>query len=151
MSKGKYLVTGSVSPWLMLPHSEAWYSADSCEAGPASDIGHPDNPRGTGQMAIDAVQALYDSDPDFPFSDYDVEDQGDQDGDGDLFEPDGVLDHVVVIHAGADQADDGGVQETYAEWSSSQAVDPTTGGYEVPGTGVRCSTTPPSPRTPASA
>ena len=86
-------------------------------------------------MAIDAVQALYDADPDFPFADYDVEDQGDLDGDGNLFEPDGVLDHVVVIHAGADQADDGGVQGTYAEWSSSQVVDPTTGGYEVPGTG----------------
>ncbi|HEX6150012.1 M6 family metalloprotease domain-containing protein, partial [Nocardioides sp.] len=137
MSKGKYLVTGTVTPWLMLPHSEAWYSADSCEAGPASDIGHPDNSRGTGQMAIDAIQALHDADPDFPFSDYDVEDQGDADGDGDLFEPDGALDHVVLIHAGADQADDGGEQESYAEWSSSQVVDPTTGGFEVPGTGVR--------------
>ena len=27
-----------------------------CEAGRASDVGHPDNPRGTGQMAIDAVR-----------------------------------------------------------------------------------------------
>ena len=137
MSKGKYEVTGTVSPWLMLPHSEGWYSADSCEAGPASDIGHPDNPRGTGQMAIDAVQALHDADPDFDFSEYDVEDQGDLDGDNDLFEPDGVLDHVVVIHAGADQADDGGDQESYAEWSSSQVVDASTGGFEVPGTGVK--------------
>jgi immune inhibitor A len=137
MSKGAYELGGTVTPWLMLPHSEAWYSADSCAAGPASDIGHPDNPRGTGQMAIDAVQALADADPDFPFADYDVEDQGDLDGDGDLFEPDGVLDHVVVIHAGADQADNGGEQETYAEWSSSQVVDAATGGFEVPGTGVK--------------
>ena len=48
-----------------------------------------------------------------------------------------MLDHVVVIHAGADQADDGGDQESYAEWSSSQVVDPSTGGFEVPGTGVK--------------
>ncbi len=137
MSNGKYIVGGTVTPWLMLPHSEAWYSADSCEAGPASDIGHPDNPRGSGQMAIDAVAALAEADPDFPFSDYDVEDQGDRDGDGDLYEPDGVLDHVTVIHAGSDQADGGGEQGTYAEWSSSSTVDPATGGYEVPGTGVR--------------
>jgi immune inhibitor A len=135
MSNGKYLVGGTVTPWLMLPHSEAWYSADSCEAGPASDIGHPDNPRGTAQMAIDAVAALVEADPDFPFADYDVEDQGDRDGDGNLFEPDGVLDHVVVLHAGADQADDGGEQGSYAEWSSSSTVDPATGGFEVPGTG----------------
>ena len=137
MSKGKYEIGGSVTPWLMLPHSEAWYSADSCAAGAASDIGHPDNPRGTGQMVIDAVKALKDADPDFRFADYDVEDQGDLDEDGDLFEPDGVLDHVVLVHAGKDQADNGGDQETYAEWSSSQVVDAATGGYEVPGTGVK--------------
>ena len=33
MSKGTYDIGGTVTPWLMLPHSEAWYSADSCEAG----------------------------------------------------------------------------------------------------------------------
>ena len=42
------------------------------------------------------------------------------DGDGDLFEPDGVLDHVVLVHAGADQADGGGEQGTYAEWSNAR-------------------------------
>jgi immune inhibitor A len=137
MSSGKYLIDGTVTPWLMLPHSEAWYSADSCAAGEASDIGHPDNPRGTAQMAIDAVAALQEADPDFDFTEYDQEDQADFDDDGDLFEPDGILDHVVVIHAGADQADDGGEQGTYAEWSSSSTVDPAQGGYEVPGTGVK--------------
>ena len=48
VSKGRYLITGEVSPWLMLPHSEAWYSADTCDGGRASDIGHPDNKLGTG-------------------------------------------------------------------------------------------------------
>ena len=104
MSKGRYVIEGAASPWLMLPHSEAWYSADTCEAGEASDIGHPDNPLGTGQMAIDAVAALAEARPDFPWADYDVEDQGDRDGDGNLFEPDGALDHVIVLHAGKDQA-----------------------------------------------
>jgi immune inhibitor A len=137
MSKGAYEVTGTVSPWLRLPHSEAWYSADSCDAGEASDVGHPDNPRGTTQMAIDAVEALAKARPDFPWKDYDVEDQGDEDGDGNLFEPDGVLDHVVLVHAGADQADDGGLQGTYAEWSSAQAVAPAAGGHEITGTGMR--------------
>ena len=58
--------SGDVSPWLTLPHSEAWYSADSCEAGEASDVGHPDNPLGTGQMAIDAVEALAAAQPGLP-------------------------------------------------------------------------------------
>ena len=43
------MIEGTASPWLMLDHSEAWYSADSCDAGQASDVGHPDNPLGTGQ------------------------------------------------------------------------------------------------------
>jgi immune inhibitor A len=40
---------------------------------------------------VDAVDVLAASDPDFPWADYDVEDQGDADGDGNLFEPDGVI------------------------------------------------------------
>ena len=135
MSKGRYQLSGTVSPWLTLPHSEAWYAADSCEAGAPSDVGHPDNKRGTGQMAIDAVTALAAADPSFPWADYDQEDQGDLDDDGDLFEPDGAIDHVVVLHAGKDQADDGGAEGNYAAWSSSQVVGATTGGIEVPAAG----------------
>ncbi len=116
-----------------MDHSEAWYSADTCEAGEASDVGHPDNELGTGQMAIDAVAKLAEAQPDFPWADYDVEDQGDRDGDGNLFEPDGALDHVIVLHAGKDQAAGGGAEGTYAEWSSSQVVGATTGGVVVPG------------------
>ena len=86
---------------------------------------------------MDAVDALAASDPDFPWADYDIEDQGDADGDGNLFEPDGVVDHFVIIHAGADKADGGGAEGTYAIWSHAGNVDPSTGGYAVPGTDVR--------------
>ena len=152
VSKGRYLITGAVSPWLMLPHSEAWYSADTCAGGRASDIGHPDNKLGTGQMAIDAVQALAEAQPNFPWANYDVEDQGDIDDDGNLFEPDGALDHVIVLHSGNDQADGGGGEGAYAEWSSSNVVGAATGGWTVPGrTAFGCSTTRPSPRMRASA
>ena len=135
MSKGRYQLSGTVSQWLTLPHSEAWYAADSCEAGAPSDIGHPDNKRGTGQMAVDAVTALAAADPSFPWADYDQEDQGDFDEDGDLFEADGAIDHVVVLHAGKDQADGGGAEGNYAAWSSSQVVGAATGGIEVPAAG----------------
>ena len=131
VSKGRYLITGEVSPWLRLPHSEAFYSADTCEAGEASDIGHPTNPLGTGQMAIDAVKALAAANPNFPWTRYDVEDQGDFDDDGDLFEPDGALDHVILLHAGTGQEGGGGAQGTYAEWSSSNVVGAATGGVPI--------------------
>ena len=147
MSNGKYEV-GGVSPWLMLPHSEAWYSADSCEAGPASDVGHPDNPRGDRPDGDRRREALCRGATDFPFADYDVEDQGDIDDDGNLYEPDGVLDHVVVLHAGADQADDGGDQGTYAEWSIQHRGRPgQRAATRSPGPASRSSTTPRSLKT----
>jgi immune inhibitor A len=86
---------------------------------------------------VDAVDALTTAQPDFPWSDYDIEDQGDADGDGNLLEPDGVIDHFVIIHAGADKAAGGGAEGTYSIWSHASNVDPATGGYAVPGTGVR--------------
>ena len=137
MSKGAYDITGQVAGWVQVPHSEAWYGASVCGQPPQDNSGHPDNARQVTQLVADAVDALAAAQPDFPWADYDIEDQGDVDGDGNLFEPDGVIDHFVIIHAGADKADDGGVQGPYAIWSHAGNVDPTTNGYSVPGAGVK--------------
>jgi len=137
MSKGAYDITGQVAGWVQVPHSEAWYGATVCGQPMQDNSGHPDNARQVTQLVVDAVDALAAAQPDFPWSDYDVEDQGDVDGDGNLFEPDGVIDHFVIIHAGADKADDGGVQGPYAIWSHAGNTDPATGGYTIPGTGVK--------------
>ena len=98
--------------------------------------GHPDNPLGPGQLPIDAVAALADAQPDFPWADYDIEDQGDRDGDGDVLEPDGVIDHVVLVHAGEDKSGGGGAEGTYAIWAHSSAV---AGGAAIPGTDLKLS------------
>jgi immune inhibitor A len=139
MSRGAYDITGEVAGWVQVPHSEAYYGAGRCGEAPQDNAGHPSNPRQVGQLVVDAVDALAASDPDFPWADYDVEDQGDADGDGNLFEADGVIDHFVIIHAGADKADGGGAEGTYAIWSHASNVDPATGGYTVPGAGVKVS------------
>jgi immune inhibitor A len=145
MSHGAYTVTGQATPWVTVPHSEAWYGATVChkndkgewEAGPMQDMqGHPDNKRGPGQLPIDAVAALSAQDPDFPWADYDIEDQGDLDGDGNYNEPDGIIDHVVLVHAGADKSGGGGAEGTYAIWAHSSAV---AGGAPVPGTNLKLS------------
>jgi immune inhibitor A len=144
MSKGKYTVTGAASPWITVPHSEAWYGADRCTfngttwvPGNIQDMnGHPDNPLGAGQLAKDAVDALAASQPAFPWADYDVEDQGDIDGDGNFLEPDGVVDHLVLVHAGEDKSGGGGAQGTYAIWAHSSAI---AKGYKVPGKNVSIS------------
>jgi immune inhibitor A len=145
MSRGAYTVHGSATPWVTVPHSEAYYGATIChlnaagvyEAGPMQDMqGHPDNPLGPGQLPIDAVAALAQAQPDFPWSDYDLEDQGDRDGDGNVLEPDGVIDHVVLVHAGKDKSGGGGDQSTYAIWAHSSAV---AGGAPIPGTDLMLS------------
>jgi immune inhibitor A len=144
MSKGRYTVTGQASPWITVPHSEAWYGADRCTfngtawvPGNIQDMnGHPDNPLGAGQLAKDAVDTLAAARPDFPWADYDVEDQGDIDGDGNRLEPDGIVDHLVLVHAGEDKSGGGGAQGTYAIWAHSSAI---AKGYKVPGQDVAVS------------
>ncbi|HKH07663.1 MAG TPA: immune inhibitor A domain-containing protein, partial [Agromyces sp.] len=145
MSRGAYSVAGSATPWVTVPHSEAYYGATVCSLneqgvyryGAMQDMqGHPDNPLGPGQLPIDAVAALAQAQPDFPWSDYDIEDQGDRDGDGNLLEPDGVIDHVVLVHAGKDKSGGGGDQGTYSIWAHSSAV---AGGAAIPGTDLKLS------------
>jgi immune inhibitor A len=139
MSKGAYDIAGEIAGWVQVPHSEAYHGASRCGQPPQDNAGHPANPRQVGQLVVDAVDAIAASDPDFPWADYDIEDQGDADGDGNLFEADGVVDHFVIIHAGADKAGNGGAEGTYAIWSHASNVDPAAGGYPVPGAGVRVS------------
>ncbi|BCJ72110.1 protease [Catellatospora sp. IY07-71] len=145
MSKGTYTVEGEATPWITLPHSEGWYAASRCfkdaegkwVAGAIQDQnGHPDNPLGPQQMAMDAVDALAAQHPNFPWADYDIEDQGDRDGDGNYYEPDGVIDHLVLVHAGEDKSGGGGAEGIYAIWAHSSAV---AGGYSIPGTNLKIS------------
>ncbi|MEU5721376.1 immune inhibitor A domain-containing protein [Micromonospora sp. NPDC047738] len=145
MSKGAYTVDGQASPWITVPHSEAWYAASRCSrdangnwvAGRQQSMnGHPDNPLGAGRLATDAIDALAKMDPNFPWADYDIEDQGDRDGDGNYNEPDGVIDHLVLVHAGKGKSSGGGDQGVYAVWAHSSAV---AGGYTVPGTNLKVS------------
>ncbi|PZG39994.1 protease [Spongiactinospora gelatinilytica] len=136
MSKGAYSVTGEAVGWIKAPHSEAWYGAAACGGASQDMSGHPDNKVGAAQLAIDAVNVLAAQQPDFPWADYDLEDVSDADGDGNYVEPDGVIDHLVLVHAGADKSGDGGEQGTYAIWAHSSAV---AGGHVIPGTDKKIS------------
>ncbi|NES26262.1 M6 family metalloprotease domain-containing protein [Micromonospora terminaliae] len=140
MSKGAYTVDGQASPWITVPHSEGWYAASRCfkdengnwVAGREQSMnGHPDNPQGAGRLATDAVDALAKMDPNFPWADYDIEDQGDADGDGNVNEPDGVIDHLVLVHANQGKSRGGGDVGVYSVWAHSSTV---AGGYTIPGT-----------------
>ncbi|MGH3385451.1 MAG: immune inhibitor A domain-containing protein [Nocardioidaceae bacterium] len=145
MSHGAYTVTGEATPWVEVGHSEGWYGATRCfqndqgqwvAGAPQGMQGHPDNPGGAGTLATDAVAALAAAEPDFPWADYDLEDQADRDGDGNINEPDGVVDHLVLVHAGEDKSGGGGAEGVYSIWAHSSSV---TGGATIPGTDFKIS------------
>ncbi|MDG4803436.1 immune inhibitor A domain-containing protein [Micromonospora sp. WMMD980] len=145
MSKNAYTVDGQASPWITVPHSEGWYAASRCfqdengnwVAGREQSMnGHPDNPQGAGRLATDAIDALAAADPNFPWADYDIEDQSDRDGDGNFHEPDGVIDHLVLVHANQGKSRGGGDIGVYSVWAHSSTV---AGGYTIPGTNLKVS------------
>ena len=134
MSHGAYTVGGEAAGWITVPHSEAWYAAGNCGAIPQDNSGSPDNPRGVKQFVTDAVDGLAAAQPAFPWAEYDREDPGDADGDGDTAEPDGVVDHLVLVHAGKDKSAGGGAEGTYAIWAHASTV---LRGHVIPGTDLK--------------
>ncbi|MYS83356.1 M6 family metalloprotease domain-containing protein [Streptomyces sp. SID5474] len=134
MSHGAYSVGGEAAGWVSVPHSEAWYAAGHCGAIRQDNSGGRDNPRGVRQFVTDAVDALAAARPDFPWFDYDREDPGDADNDGNTREPDGVVDHLVLVHAGKDKSAGGGAEGTYAIWAHASTV---LRGHPVPGTDLK--------------
>jgi immune inhibitor A len=120
-SKGMYTVEGEVIGWVQVPHSETWYGADMCpgarSAGysPLADGFFPDggDERSLVRDTIDACVAAY---PDLDWAEYD-------------YDGDGLLDHVMIVHAGYGEEDstallvESGVGE-HALWSHSWTVWP---------------------------
>ena len=159
MSKGAYTVDGAGDPVghgaalrgvvrrrPLLPGRDGVWVAGASR--PCS--GHPDNPLGAGPARRSTRSTRSPRrDPNFPWADYDIEDQGDRDGDGNFYEPDGVIDHLVLVHAGEDKSGGGGAEGAYAIWAHSSR-----GRRRLHHPGHRPQgrrTTSCSPRTPASA
>jgi immune inhibitor A len=118
-SGGTYTTTGQVTTqWVQLPHSEWYYGADNAYG--SDDLNGP-----VWRVVADAVKAAGSS---IDWAKYDTEDPNDLDGDGVTNEPDGYIDHLMVIHAGAGQEAGGGAQGDSAIWSHSWWVDFGTGG-----------------------
>ncbi|CAM5619635.1 protease [Streptomyces avidinii] len=117
-SSGRYDMDGTVTDWVKLPWNEARYGTDNCS--------EPGQCRTNWDMIRDATTAWYDSERakgrtpaqiKAQLAEYDVWDRYDADHDGDFDEPDGYLDHLVVVHAGKDQTWGGGAQGKDAVWA----------------------------------
>ncbi len=123
-SGGSYTVDGYVSEWLTIPGNAADYGADDPRGG-HDNLG-PLGPRDLVKRALDAAV-----ESGINLADFDQFDLYDMDGDGNFNEPDGLVDHLMIIHAGTGQEAGGGLLGDDAIWSHRWVLD---GVYRVPNT-----------------
>ncbi|HDR7792373.1 TPA: immune inhibitor A [Bacillus luti] len=115
-SGGSYTVDGTVTKWLTVPGKAADYGADAA-------TGHDNKgPKGPRDLVKDALKAAVDSGLDL--SQFDQFDQYDVNGDGNQNQPDGLIDHLMIIHAGVGQEAGGGKLGDDAIWSHRWTVGP---------------------------
>lgn len=116
MSKGTFTLEGDIGNWVQLDMPESWYGADSEPWVSTDDL--------TGdvyRVAEDAVVKFAAENPGFPWADYDNENPyGIMDGT--FNQPDGIIDHLILIHAGSDQSAGGGTQDSDAIWAHSWGI-----------------------------
>ncbi|MED2973056.1 immune inhibitor A [Fictibacillus sp. B-59209] len=127
-SGGTYTVDGKAYGWLKVPGTAAFYGADRASGG------HDNvSPGGSKQLVKDTLNAAKAAG--VPLQDYDLEDPHDLDGDGNFWEPDGLVDHLQIIHSGMGQEAGGGSLGNNAIWSHRSAVfyDPDGLGKGLPG------------------
>ena len=121
-SGGSYTIDGVVSDWYTAKHPAAYYGGNYPTAD-GSDI----RPRDLVQEALEAAS----KDPNIDLSQFDKEDLYDLDGDGNYREPDGIIDHLMIVHAGTGEEAGGGAIGADAIWSHSWSLaEPTV----IPGT-----------------
>jgi len=115
-SGGSYSVDGFVSEWLEVPGKAADYGDDNPNGG--HDNLAPLGPRDLVKQALDAAVASG-----INLADFDELDIYDLDGDGNINEPDGLVDHLMIIHAGTGQEAGGGLLGDDAIWSHRWVLD----------------------------
>ncbi|WP_065429045.1 MULTISPECIES: immune inhibitor A domain-containing protein [unclassified Bacillus (in: firmicutes)] len=112
-SGGSYTIDGVVSDWYTAKHPAAYYGGNYPTAD-GSDI----RPRDLVQEALEAAS----KDPNIDLSQFDREDLYDLDGDGDYREPDGIIDHLMIVHSGTGEEAGGGAIGADAIWSHSWSL-----------------------------
>jgi immune inhibitor A len=127
-SSGRYSVDGAVTDWVKVPFNEALYGRNYCGdivCNTSKALVRDalavwvDNQLKSGQT-MEQVRAYLRT--------FDQQDRYDIDKDGNFDEPDGVIDHFQVVHAGGDEAAGDPNQGTDAIWSHRSGANLQLGG-----------------------
>ncbi|MEG2353427.1 MAG: immune inhibitor A [Clostridium sp.] len=107
-SGGSYDFDGKAYGWYEAEHEAAYYGgADPEQWG-------SDQNNAT-KLVIEALEAVA-KDPNVDLSEFDVEDKWDKDKDGNYYEPDGILDNLIVMAPGQGEQHGGGSLGKDAIW-----------------------------------
>ncbi|MGA8941796.1 MAG: immune inhibitor A domain-containing protein [Thermoactinomyces sp.] len=127
-SAGYWNVVGKVTPWI-LARNEARYYGEHLDHGDyeLSDA----RPQELVKETLAAVGKQIAGEE----KNYDKRDPYDHDGDGDVMEPDGLLDNLFVVHSGEGEEAGGGDLGENAIWSHRSVVGPEP--VPIPGTSLK--------------
>nr|WP_226673712.1 immune inhibitor A domain-containing protein [Rossellomorea aquimaris] len=107
-TNGAYSVEGEVAGWYQASKPAAAYGGNDPARGDSDT-----DARGLVKEALQAAAA----DSTVNLADYDQEDRYDLDGDGNTREPDGLVDHLMVVHSAVGEEAGGGSLGEDAIWS----------------------------------
>lgn len=117
-SRGRYNVTGDIFPVVELERPLSYYG----QPVQSSDGTWRNDERAT-DLVVDSLRAAYAAEPEFPWADYDLWDPEDFDDDGNRDEPDGYLDHFILIVAGKGQSSCHGLYKMGEKLTTNAASD----------------------------
>jgi len=128
-SGGSLAFTGNAVGWVTADNNAAFYGGNDAE--------DDDNDLDVPALILEAVTKAV-ADLNVDLSEYDKSDFFDLDGDGNINEPDGIIDHVMVFHSSVGEEAGGGTLGDDAIWSHRFFVfDENNQPVNVPGSNVR--------------
>lgn len=108
ISRNLYDLDGDVFGWYTAPNNAKYYGADNNNNGTEQDE--------AALLVKDGLNLLMADQPNLDLSIYDRADPNDIDNDGNIYEPDGEIDVVIIIHAGRGEEWGGGSLGEDAIW-----------------------------------
>lgn len=124
-SGDSYNFQGGVAGWYKADHEAKYYGANDPEYWDSDQ-------NNATKLIMEAFQKLL-NDPTIDLSQYDVEDKFDYNHNGNYYEPDGIIDTLVVLHAGIGEEHGGGSLGDDAIWPFRAEADwYESSGYKMP-------------------